>query len=56
MQLGIAVCTQNRARELAETLAGLAKCHVPEGYLVETIVVANACSDHTAEVCRAAMA
>jgi len=54
MQLGIAICTHNRAHELAETLAGLARCLAPQGCSVETIVVANACSDHTAEVCRAA--
>lgn len=54
MDLSIVICTHDRAHALAETLAALARCHVPGGFAVETIVVANACRDDTGRVARAA--
>lgn len=48
----VAVCTHDRARLLARTLASLAALEVPGDVEWEVVVVANACSDGTPDVLR----
>lgn len=48
--LTVAVCTYNRAESLADTLDSLANQHVPEGLVVELLVIDNNSSDHTAQL------
>ena len=54
MRITIVICTHNRAGQLAKTLAKLRDCTRPERCHFEVLVVANACSDATTKVCRAA--
>jgi len=50
MKLTVVVCTHNRAQLLARTLASLNQSVRPAGCRVELLVIANACTDRTAEV------
>jgi len=50
MKLTVVVCTHNRAQLLARTLASLNQSARPPGCGVELLVIANACTDRTAEV------
>jgi GT2 family glycosyltransferase len=50
MDATIILCTHDRATLLERALASLAATAVPEGVDVETVVVANACRDATAQV------
>ena len=52
MKLTVIVCTHNRARLLARTLASLNKCLRPPDCDVDVLVVANACTDGTTEFLR----
>lgn len=54
MQLTVAICTWNRSALLRHTLDSLAAVRVPDGAQWEVLVVANACTDDTAEVVQAA--
>jgi len=47
----IIVCTYNRADVVCDTLAGLQHLELPKEGIVEVIVVDNASTDHTREVC-----
>jgi len=53
IKLTVVVCTHNRARLLARTLDSLNHCARPQGCDVELLVIANACTDHTAEILEA---
>lgn len=53
MNLSIVICTHNRAQLLGETLASLNRATRPAGYTVEIVVVANGCTDGTADAMRA---
>lgn len=53
MKLTIAIPTHNRARTLAETLAGLGQLSLPSGVEAECLVVDNNSSDDTAAVVEA---
>src|SRR5271163_1582976 len=48
--LSILICTHNRSRLLHRTLESLSQMHVVPGLNVETVVVANACTDDTEAV------
>jgi glycosyltransferase involved in cell wall biosynthesis len=50
--VGILIPTHNRASILAQTLATVTRLQVPPGVVTELIVVANACTDETVDVCR----
>jgi len=52
MDATIVLCTHDRATLLERALTSLAATAVPEGTDVETVVVANACRDATAQVVR----
>lgn len=54
MRLSIVICTHNRAAELNLTLASLARLPELQAPDIEVLVVANAVSDDTMEVCRRA--
>lgn len=47
------ICTHNRSAILSRTLESLSRVRVPEGARAEVVVVANACTDDTAEMARA---
>ena len=53
MKLTVVVCTHNRARLLARTLDSLNHCARPQGCDTELLVIANACTDHTAQLLEA---
>ena len=53
MKLTVVVCTHNRAPLLARTLDSLNRCARPPGCDIELLVIANACTDHTAEILEA---
>lgn len=50
IKVSIIICTQDRARSLAETLESLGLAQVPAEYAVELIVVDNASRDETKRV------
>jgi glycosyltransferase involved in cell wall biosynthesis len=52
MNVTVAICTQNHRESLRQTLATLARAHVPEGLDCELLVVDNASTDGTAEMVR----
>lgn len=54
MSISIIICTHNRAAELRKTLAAIGRCRRPVGTSVETLVIANNCSDATVALCEAA--
>lgn len=48
MQLTILICTHNRRTLLERALISLNQAHRPEGWNIDILVVANACTDDTA--------
>lgn len=52
--VSILICTHNRADILHRTLQSIAELRLPAQSLLEVIVVANACTDHTDQVVAAA--
>lgn len=54
MDIGIVICTHNRAPLLRQTLNALAQARRPDGIHAEILVVANACSDQTHDLLTAA--
>jgi glycosyltransferase involved in cell wall biosynthesis len=53
--VSILVPTHNRADVLRQTLASFSTLRVPESLQVDLLVVANACTDSTVDVCRACL-
>ena len=52
--ISIIIPTHNRAGLLKQSLESISKLEIPAGIAVELLVIANACTDQTAEVCQAA--
>lgn len=50
VKVSILITTHNRAPILAQTLESLKRLRLPDGYGVELVVVANACTDDTQRV------
>lgn len=53
--VSIIICTCNRSSELRETLSSLRVITIPEGWMVELVIVDNASSDDTRQVVMDAM-
>ncbi len=54
MIASIIICTRNRAESLRSTLESIGKISVPQGWVVELLVVDNGSADHTSAVVSAA--
>lgn len=52
MDISIIICTHNRAKDLAAMLNSLRQVHVPDGALVEAVVIENGVRDNTENVVR----
>ncbi len=50
VDISVVVCTWNNCERLRSTLEAFAKCPATDGFTWELLVVANNCSDRTAEV------
>ena len=50
--VSVIICTLNHAEYLRATLRSISQVHLPEGILVEVIVVDNGSQDHTCDVVR----
>lgn len=48
--VSIIICTRNRCRSLDETLSSLLRCHPPQNFACELLVVDNGSSDETRQV------
>jgi GT2 family glycosyltransferase len=52
--VSILICTHDRAPLLASTIQSIGRVHIPEGVCIDLLIVANACTDSTAEVVESA--
>jgi len=52
MDLSIVLCTWNNARRLAVTLDAISRCRIPPTLRWELVLIANNCTDATADVAR----
>ena len=55
IHVSIIIPTHNRAELLGQSLESIAHLDIPAGTTVELLVIANACTDQTVQICQAAI-